>query len=81
MVISRLQELEEFKAEKLPPLYHVTGAKDEIINPEWAESTFKRLQKLGVPGEFHIQKDLAHELNKEEIERLRNWITKRLTTD
>ncbi|XP_065223919.1 lysophospholipase-like protein 1 [Planococcus citri] len=71
----------ELTEPKLPYLFYVNGKKDPKIKLEWAQETFKRLERRGVKGEFHIDGNVTYELKKLELYQLRNWAIKRLGVD
>lgn len=74
-------DTKDLKEPKLPPLFYVTGKKDPIIKVDWARETFKRLERRGVKGEFHIDKNVSYELKKLELYQLRNWVITKLGVD
>lgn len=56
------------------PLFMCHGDRDEMVPQEWGEETFNNLTKLGVKGEFIPLQDTLHELKKNELEKLLEWI-------
>lgn len=57
------------------PLFMSAGVNDNVISPEWSKKTFSTLQEAGVNGQFDTFQG-KHELKKEELENLIQWIWK-----
>ena len=57
------------------PLLMCHGDKDTLVPMSWGESTFNQLSNLGVKGEFIPIKNTLHELKRNELEKLLQWIT------
>ncbi|XP_039968455.1 lysophospholipase-like protein 1 isoform X1 [Bactrocera tryoni] len=57
-------------------MYH--GAKDELVPLYWGKETFEKLTKLGVNGQFITLDNALHELKKQQILDIRDWILKKL---
>lgn len=49
-----------------------------MVPLEWGKSSFDKLQKLNVEGEFVSLKNTMHELKKRELLELVDWIGKTL---
>uniref|UniRef100_A0A1B6DM39 palmitoyl-protein hydrolase n=1 Tax=Clastoptera arizonana TaxID=38151 RepID=A0A1B6DM39_9HEMI len=62
----------------LPPLFSCHGDCDDLVSFEDGKGTFDNLLANGVSGEFHTIKGIGHEIQKFEIDKLRNWILSRL---
>ncbi|XP_019372012.1 PREDICTED: lysophospholipase-like protein 1 [Gavialis gangeticus] len=62
----------------LPELFQCHGTIDELVLYSWGEETNKTLKSLGVTASFLSFPNLYHELKKDELEELRNWILKKL---
>lgn len=62
----------------LPPLFSCHGDCDELVSFEEGEETYLNLTTLGVRGQFHKIEGMQHELMKNEIDMLYNWINDRL---
>ncbi|RZC35627.1 lysophospholipase-like protein 1, partial [Asbolus verrucosus] len=58
------------------PLFMCHGDRDTLVPLSWGETTFTKLTNLGVKGEFKPLKNTMHELKKNELESLLEWITK-----
>lgn len=58
------------------PLYMCHGDRDTLVPLSWGQTTFETLTKLGVKGEFVPIKNTMHELKKNEIANLFQWILK-----
>ncbi|CAH1371094.1 hypothetical protein MTP99_012586 [Tenebrio molitor] len=56
------------------PLFMCHGDKDELVPLSWGQDTFTKLTSLGVKGEFVPLKNTLHELKKNELEKLLQWI-------
>lgn len=69
-----LQELEQKKSRKFPPLFFAHGDRDDLVSFETGHNTFEQLEKLGVKGRFMIKKNAFHELKAKEINALWEWI-------
>ncbi|XP_045592210.1 lysophospholipase-like protein 1 isoform X2 [Procambarus clarkii] len=64
-----------------PPLFMCHGEKDDVVPYTWGERTFEELRKRGVKGEFHSFSNLYHNISKEELVMLKEWILKQLPDD
>jgi len=62
----------------LPELKMFHGDSDSLVPSEWGEESFKKLNELGVQGDFTILKNTFHELKKRELLDLQTWIWKKL---
>lgn len=58
------------------PLYMCHGERDSMVPIEWGRETYKNLVGLGVKGEFIPLKHTLHELKKNEILGLFEWLLK-----
>lgn len=70
---------ENLKANKTgieTPLYMCHGDRDTLVPIEWGRETFENLSALGVKGEFVPLRNTLHELKKNEILGLFDWLTK-----
>lgn len=56
------------------PLYMCHGDRDTLIPISWGQQTYKNLTKIGINGKFIPVKNTMHELKKNEIEGLFQWI-------
>ena len=54
------------------------GLVDPLVLPEWGKKTFDELKSLGVDGQFHTFPNMYHELRKQELKLLKDWIEKTL---
>ncbi|KAG8233794.1 hypothetical protein J437_LFUL008014 [Ladona fulva] len=63
---------------KYPPLTFMHGDADSLVPSEWGMDTFQNLKKLGVEGSFSVKKNVMHELSKEELLELTNWVNSKL---
>jgi predicted esterase len=54
------------------------GNRDTLVPHEWGEHTFKRLERLGVDGEFHTISNALHEMKEKELKQLYKWINQHL---
>ncbi|XP_002732983.1 lysophospholipase-like protein 1 [Saccoglossus kowalevskii] len=61
-----------------PPLLQCHGTEDPLVLPAWGKATQKELKKLGVSCQYHVFKHMFHEMNKEEILLLKDFIEKYL---
>ncbi|XP_078000913.1 lysophospholipase-like protein 1 [Glandiceps talaboti] len=57
-----------------PPLFQCQGTSDPLVLPEWAELTHTQLKQLGVTSQFHVYKNMFHEMCTDEIVKLKEWI-------
>lgn len=64
-----------------PPLFMCHGEKDDIVPYTWGQHTFKELQQRGVTGEFHSFPNMYHDISKEELILLQQWILQQLPED
>lgn len=62
--------------ETLPPLIAFHGDWDPIVPYEWGQEMFRRLQGLGVKGQFHLIKNTTHEIRHTEVDLLYDWYNK-----
>lgn len=58
------------------PLYMCHGERDTMVPIEWGRETFDNLVDLGVKGEFVPLRNTLHELKKNEIVGLFEWLLK-----
>ncbi|KAF2902254.1 hypothetical protein ILUMI_03929 [Ignelater luminosus] len=58
------------------PLFMCHGERDTMVPISWGKTTFEKLSELSVKGEFVPLKNTLHELKKNEIEKLFQWISK-----
>ncbi|XP_052220459.1 lysophospholipase-like protein 1 isoform X2 [Dreissena polymorpha] len=58
-------------------VYKSHGEQDTLVAYSWGRDTYKRLTSLGVQGEFHSVPDLLHELDRQTLNRLCDWIQAR----
>nr|XP_023029747.1 lysophospholipase-like protein 1 isoform X2 [Leptinotarsa decemlineata] len=67
-----------FKEQKIPEisLYMCHGDRDSLVPIDWGRKTYEDLTKLGVKAEFVTIKNTLHELKKNEILGLFDWIQK-----
>ncbi|KAK4824463.1 hypothetical protein QYF61_015861 [Mycteria americana] len=65
----------------LPELFQCHGTADELVLYSWGEETNKMLKSLGVSTSLHTFPNLNHELSRTEIEKLKNWIVKKLPVE
>ena len=72
-----LQSIQEDNS-SLVPLFQTHGQKDTLVMYEWGENTFQKLKSLGVEGHFHTYPHLHHEMNREELELLKQWIVEKV---
>ena len=68
-----LQALEKDKTPR-PPLYQAHGTNDTLVRYEWGKATYDKITKLGVSGEFKTYEGMTHDMNTEEIVKLKKWI-------
>ncbi|CAE8587062.1 unnamed protein product [Polarella glacialis] len=57
-----------------PPTFMAHGQADDFIRIAWAEATARRLRGLGLPVQFAALPGVRHELVKEEIRMLGDWL-------
>lgn len=70
---------ENLKANKTgieTPLYMCHGDRDTLVPIAWGRETFENLTELGVKGEFVSLRNTMHELKKNEIVGLFEWLSK-----
>ncbi|XP_070578678.1 lysophospholipase-like protein 1 [Ptychodera flava] len=70
--------LREQQRSTSPPLFMCQGTADPLVMPSWAETTHTEMKQLGVSSEFHVYKGLFHEMCKEELLLLKEWLLKHL---
>lgn len=58
------------------PLYMCHGDRDTTVPISWGQKTFQDLTSVGIRGEFIVVKNAFHEIKKDEILRLFEWIQK-----
>ncbi|KAK3593185.1 hypothetical protein CHS0354_039669 [Potamilus streckersoni] len=73
---SKVYQAIQSDSSQLPPLFQCHGKKDELILYDWGHTTFDKLKELGVQGEFHSYNKLYHDLQKQELIKLQEWIMK-----
>lgn len=59
-------------------MYH--GARDTLVPLDWGKETYEKLSKLGVNGNFTTLDNALHELKKQQILDIRDWILKKVPT-
>ncbi|XP_039431808.1 lysophospholipase-like protein 1 [Culex pipiens pallens] len=62
--------------ERLPDLLMFHGERDTLVPIEWGQTTFDELAKLGVRGQFVPNRNALHEIKKEQLMRVIEWINK-----
>ncbi|XP_053695463.1 lysophospholipase-like protein 1 [Sabethes cyaneus] len=62
--------------EKIPELLMFHGEKDELVPIEWGQTTFNELTKLGVRGKFVPHRSAYHEIKKDQLEQVIEWVNK-----
>ncbi|XP_046398444.1 lysophospholipase-like protein 1 [Ischnura elegans] len=72
------QTLETTAQKPLPPLCMMHGDCDELVPMEWGAETLKQLQRCGVDGTMTIARRVTHEITREQIINLTNWINERV---
>ncbi|CAF4746444.1 unnamed protein product [Pieris macdunnoughi] len=63
---------------KVPPLLHIHGNSDDLVDLSWGKTTFEHLKTLGVQGEFHTIHRLGHSINRTGLNLIYSWIQKHL---
>ncbi|KAJ8951016.1 hypothetical protein NQ318_006401 [Aromia moschata] len=58
------------------PLYMCHGDRDTLVPISWGQKTYKDLTQLGINAEFVPIKNTLHELKRQEIKDLFDWIQK-----
>ncbi|KAL7641107.1 UNVERIFIED_CONTAM: hypothetical protein RMT77_008244 [Armadillidium vulgare] len=71
---SKVYESLSKSSKQLPPLFMAHGEADDLVPSSWGRATFDKLTELGVKGVFHSVPQVKHELCKEEILILKQWI-------
>ncbi|XP_003216072.1 lysophospholipase-like protein 1 [Anolis carolinensis] len=66
------------EGQEVPELFQCHGTADELVLYSWGEETNKMLTSLGVTTTFLSLPNLYHEMNKSELEKLQEWILKKL---
>ncbi|ESO08045.1 hypothetical protein HELRODRAFT_75154, partial [Helobdella robusta] len=61
-------------SKRMPPLYQAHGSKDELVLLLWGKNTNAELSKLGVDTKMNVYQNLAHQMNRKEIQDLSEWI-------
>ncbi|XP_045187420.2 lysophospholipase-like protein 1 isoform X2 [Mercenaria mercenaria] len=61
-------------ARPVPPLFQSHGEEDSLVMYPWGQDTFKRLTELGVKGQFHSVPGVYHDLDKQTLLKLCDWI-------
>ena len=51
---------------------------DPLVDFKWGKKTSENLQKLGIDVTFHPYKNMYHELKKDEILKLKEWIVEKM---
>lgn len=59
------------------PIFMSHGKQDTLINYEWGYGTFEKLKKVGIEGEFKSFEG-SHELNKDIVLNLKDWIMNKI---
>lgn len=62
----------------LPELKMFHGGRDTLVPIEWGQESFEKLTNLGVKGTFTPLKHTLHELKKQELLDLEEWILQKL---
>lgn len=58
------------------PLFMCHGDRDDLVPIEWGENTYQNLLNLGIKAQFNQIKNTQHELKKDEMKKLSEWILK-----
>ncbi|ELT95468.1 hypothetical protein CAPTEDRAFT_119837, partial [Capitella teleta] len=64
-----------------PKMFMCHGGRDPLVDFAWGKRTFENLKSLGVEAEFHKFDNLFHEINKSELQKLRDWISATVPAD
>ncbi|KAM7360318.1 lysophospholipase-like protein 1 [Cochliomyia hominivorax] len=64
--------------DNLPELKMFHGGRDTLVPIEWGQESFNKLSELGVKGTFTPLKHTLHELKKQELLDLEQWILQKL---
>ncbi|XP_075145769.1 lysophospholipase-like protein 1 isoform X2 [Haematobia irritans] len=64
--------------ENLPELLMFHGNRDTLVPIEWGRDSFNKLQAMGVKGKFIPLKHTLHELKKQEMLDIEQWILSKL---
>ena len=78
-----LQAANEMKErqQKIPPLFTFYGCRDPIVLPEWCKLTLQNLAFSGVDVlNTHKKSDMYHELKKQELLKLEEFILRTFKT-
>lgn len=70
------ESLEGSKTAVDTPLYMCHGERDTMVPIEWGRESYENLTRLGVKGEFVTIRNAMHEIKKNEILGLFEWIKK-----
>ncbi|XP_058129899.1 lysophospholipase-like protein 1 [Anopheles ziemanni] len=62
--------------EHLPELLMMHGERDDLVPLEWGQTTFDELAKLGVRGQFVPHRNALHEIKKDQLLRVIDWVQK-----
>ncbi|XP_050070889.1 lysophospholipase-like protein 1 [Anopheles maculipalpis] len=62
--------------EKLPELLMMHGERDTLVPLEWGQTTFDELAKLGVRGQFVPHRTALHEIKKDQLLRVIDFVQK-----
>lgn len=66
------------KPVKAPPLFQWHGTRDPMVPMSWGMQSYAALQDLGIKGEFHIGQNALHELKRDCLLKLKDWINTKL---
>ena len=58
-----------------PPMLQCHGKRDNLVLYEWGMMTHKKLTQCGVNTKFHFYPNLLHELGRDELKRVYEWIS------
>lgn len=56
------------------PLCMFHGDRDTLAPISWGQKTYNELVKAGIKADFHVVKNTMHELKRNELKELFNWI-------
>lgn len=78
VVYETLQSIRDTGDELLPELHMFHGTNDQLVPLKWGEESYRKLVQFGVKGNFTVLPDTEHELKRQELLSINEFILSKL---
>lgn len=78
VVYETLQSIRDTGDELLPELHMFHGTNDQLVPLKWSEESYRKLVQFGVKGNFTVLPDTEHELKRQELLSINEFILSKL---